>query len=179
MFDAVAKRLGLPVSVVRAVALVESSGSGFLDDGRPVIRFEPHVFSARTGGKFDRSHPGISNPVFSPARFGRWKEYELAFTLDATAAMLSTSWGMFQIMGFNYAACGFSSVSEFVLAHKKSASAQLEAWANFIKTSGLIAPLASRDWRTFAAKYNGAGYAVNHYDTRIAETVAKIERGEL
>jgi len=179
MFEPVAKRLGLPVSVVRAVAMVESSGTGFDDDGRPVIRFEPHVFSARTGGRFDRLHPAISNPVFSPARFGRWKEYAAAFTLDATAAMLSTSWGMFQIMGFNYAACGFSNVSEFVLAHKKSPAAQLEAWANFIQKSGLVAPLLARDWRTFAAKYNGAGYAVNHYDTRIAETVAKIERGEL
>lgn len=179
MFEKVAQKLGLSVAVVRAVALVESSGTGFLDDGRPVIRFEPHIFSAKTGGKFDRSHPALSNPVFSSQRFGRWKEYEAALTLDATAAMLSTSWGMFQIMGFNFKACGFASVSEFVLAHKKSPQAQLDAWAAFIQNSGLVAPLLRRDWKEFASRYNGAGYAVNHYDTRIAETVAKIEKGEL
>lgn len=43
-----AKRLGVDVPTVRAVAEVESNGVGFLPDGRPKILFERHIFSRLT-----------------------------------------------------------------------------------------------------------------------------------
>lgn len=177
MYEAAAKRLGVPVSVVKAVALVESSGKGFLDDGRCVIRFEPHIFSFQTGHKYDKTHPQLSNPVFSPERFGSWAIYEQAAALDMSAAMKSTSWGAFQIMGFNFAACGFKSVIEFVAAQCKSEAAQLDAFLSFCEANGLVLHLRNRDWASFAAKYNGAAYKVNRYDQRIAEAVARFEKG--
>lgn len=177
MYEQAAKRLGVPVSVVKAVALVESSGKGFLDDGRCVIRFEPHIFSQQTGGKYDRSHPHLSNPVFSPQRFGSWPIYDQAVSLDMSAAMRSTSWGAFQIMGFNFAACGFKTVIEFVAAQCKSEKAQLDAWLGFVESQGLVKFLQMRDWPSFAARYNGIGYKVNRYDSRIAEAVARFEKG--
>ena len=177
MFEEAAKRLGLPVSVIRAVALVESSGKGFDASGRCVLRFEPHIFSAYSHGKFDASHPKLSNPVFSPQRFGGWPEYEEAVKLDANAAMLACSWGMFQIMGFNFSSCGFSSVGAFVEAHQKSESAQLDAWCQFLISQKLIPLLQSRDWAAFARRYNGEGYSVNHYDSRIRDAVELYEKG--
>lgn len=177
MYEAAAKRLGVPVAVVKAVALVESSGKGFLDDGSCVIRFEPHIFSHQTGHKYDQTHPHLSNPVFSPQRFGSWPMYREAVELDMTAAMKSTSWGAFQIMGFNFAACGFKSVVEFVAAQCKDEASQFNAFVSFCESSGLVKYLRTRDWAGFAAKYNGAGYKANRYDVRIAEAVARFEKG--
>src|SRR6188768_1334770 len=38
--------LGVEPAVIKAVAEVESKGSGFLPTGHPVVLFEPHVFWA-------------------------------------------------------------------------------------------------------------------------------------
>ena len=57
-----ADALGVPVAAIKAVAEVEAPGSGFLASGEPRILFERHKFSRHTGGKYDASHPGISNP---------------------------------------------------------------------------------------------------------------------
>lgn len=43
-FKTAAAALGVPVSSVKAVQQVETSGSGYLDDGRSQILFERHVF---------------------------------------------------------------------------------------------------------------------------------------
>lgn len=56
------KELGCEVAAIKAVAEVESAGSGFLSDGQPKILFERHYFSRLTGGKFDKSYPDISYP---------------------------------------------------------------------------------------------------------------------
>jgi hypothetical protein len=39
-----AGKLGVDVASVRAIARVESSGKGFLSDGRPIILYERHIF---------------------------------------------------------------------------------------------------------------------------------------
>src|SRR5690606_34779310 len=62
-YQRAASALGVDVATVRAVADVESSGGGFLADGRPKILFERHIFARETGGRFNQSHPGISGPA--------------------------------------------------------------------------------------------------------------------
>jgi phage terminase large subunit-like protein len=47
------------------------------------------------------------------------------------AALQSASWGMFQIVGMNFAACGFASVEDYVAAMCESEAAQLDAFAAF------------------------------------------------
>ncbi len=58
--DRAADDIGCDVAAVKAVIDVESRG-GFLADTRPKILFERHIFSKRTGAKFDQSHPDISS----------------------------------------------------------------------------------------------------------------------
>lgn len=41
---------------------------------------------------------------------------------------------------------------------------QLEAFARFVKLTGLRPNLERKDWTGFAKRYNGPGYAQNHYD---------------
>ena len=46
-YAAAAGRLGCSVAAIKAVAKVESKGSGFLPSGEPRILFERHVFRHR------------------------------------------------------------------------------------------------------------------------------------
>ncbi len=55
--------LALDAACLWSVIGVETSGHGFLADRRPVILFERHEFSARTGQRFDARNPDLSNPV--------------------------------------------------------------------------------------------------------------------
>ena len=178
-----AARLDVEVAALKAVALVESRGSGFLPapDHRPKILFEGHIFHRLTAGRFSASHPNISHPKWDRKQYsgsgrGEWERLEKAAALDAAAAMQSASWGAFQIMGFNYALCGFDSVGRFVEAHSRDAEAQVEAFANLLgrPRSPLIAPLRAKQWANFARLYNGEGYKKNQYDTKMANAYAQL-----
>jgi hypothetical protein len=58
-FRAAAKLLKCDVAAIKAVAEVESSGNGFLSDGRVKILFEGHQFYKYTNGAYAASHPTI------------------------------------------------------------------------------------------------------------------------
>src|SRR5690606_8863571 len=142
--------------------------------------FEGHVFHRLTAGRFGRSHPDLSHPRWNPRRYartpaGEWERLDRAAQLDATAALQSASWGAFQIMGFNYALCGFDSIGRFVECQSTSAEAQLEAFATLLGRPGspLLAPLRRRDWARFARLYNGPEYRRNRYDDRLAAAYAR------
>jgi len=171
------KRLNCEVAKIRAVAQVESRGSGFLSDGRVVILFERHHFRRFTNGIYDNSHPQISNK--NPGGyFGNENEYHRfneAFSLNAKAAMLSCSWGKFQIMGFNYAICGFWSINDFVDAMKISEGEQLEAFCGFVEHNNLDDELRRGDWAGFARGYNGKNYKINNYDVKMKNAFDKFK----
>src|SRR5688500_3062767 len=58
-FKAAARLLNCDIAAIKAVAEVESSGSGFLSDGRVKILFEGHQFHKHTKGAYAESHPTI------------------------------------------------------------------------------------------------------------------------
>ncbi|UZW58392.1 N-acetylmuramidase family protein [Lysobacter enzymogenes] len=170
-----AERLGVDEACLKAVAEVESSGGGFMrpPSQLPKVLFEGHVFHRQTQGRFDASHPELSYPHWDRSKYsgsvaGEWKRLDAACALDRGAAFASASWGAFQIMGFNFAMCGFDDIEAFVVAHKQSAEAQLAAFSSFIRRPGLLDALRNKDWKGFAAAYNGLGFAKNSYDTKLA-----------
>lgn len=174
----VANALGVEPCVVRAVAVVESGGrEGLNPDGTPIILFEPHIFSRRTDRKYDRSHPHLSykqwrTRPYPRTQSERWAQLREAAKLDAEAAYASASYGAFQIMGFNHRKCGYMSARIFQEAmHTKRA--QLDAFIEFCKSSGLIDELKRKDWEGFAYVYNGAGYKTHNYDTKMAREYAR------
>ncbi|MGJ7033804.1 N-acetylmuramidase family protein [Niabella hirudinis] len=164
-----AQMLDAEVAAIRAVAEVESAGSGFLQSGEPKILFERHVFSKRTGGLFDASHPNISNSVWGGygAAANQHKRLQEAAALNREAALMSASWGKFQIMGFNYALCGFNTLQDFVNAMYRSEREHLLAFVNYIKNVSLDDELREHRWADFARKYNGPDYRKNRYDIRL------------
>ncbi len=100
---------GVDAALVHAVAYVESSGkSGFNAAGLPVIAFEGHRFRRLTKGIYDRTHPMLSYPYVTNAgwqwqknnagQVNAWATLNKALVLNHDAALLSCSWGMFQVM---------------------------------------------------------------------------------
>lgn len=180
--QAAAAALGCDLAAVQAVLQVESRGRGFDPaSGRPLILFEPHWFSRLTGGRFDASHPRLSyrrwgERPYPAQQAERWRQLEAAVALDREAAWRATSWGLFQIMGFNHALCGFAEPKDFAAAMAESESRQLAAFVAFVKAKGLDVPLRRHDWAAFARAYNGPAYATHDYDGRLAKAWQSARR---
>lgn len=169
-----AAMLNCDVSIIKAVAEVESAGSGFDKQGRLKIRFEGHIFRRLTRRKFDESNPQVSYPYAvqrdKPHGYTAFNE---AFALDDEAAMEATSWGKFQPMGEYCEECGFDEVGEMVEAFRTGEAAQLQAFVAMVKARGLDDELRREDWAGFARNYNGSNYRVNRYDTKMAQAKAR------
>jgi hypothetical protein len=176
-----ARALGCEPEAVMAVVAVESGKSGFGADGRPLILFEPHIFSRLTKRAYDASNPKVSYVNWDKSKYpgtqsGRWAQLTEAASLDLENAVASASWGRFQIMGFNYPRCGFASAKELVAFLSQSEANQLEVFVRFVTNAGIADELARQDWAGFALIYNGKAYAENKYDTRLADAYAKYKK---
>lgn len=178
-FARAAAELRVPIAAIKAVCAVEAPGGGFTANGEPVILFERHKFSKATGGKYDKSHPDISNPKRggygkSSAQHGRLAR---AAGLDRGAALKSASWGKFQILGSNYRAAGHRTLQSFINAMYAGEAEQLDAFVQFIRSDpNLYNALRSRNWGQFAYHYNGPAYADNDYDTKLAAAYEAAQR---
>jgi len=173
--------LGVSPAEVWTVLSVETHGFGYLNDRRPAILFERHIFHKQTARRFGAAYPAISSPA-AGGYLGSVKEYDRlaqAAALDPHAALMSASWGIGQVMGFNFAAAGFGNVEAMVAAMVESEDSQLEGMAAFVRAQGLHKPLASHDWAGFAKGYNGADFAKNSYDTRLASSFLRYAAGPL
>jgi hypothetical protein len=180
-FIATVESLGLKVPELLAVLSVETHGCGFLSDRSPAILFERHVFHRLTKGKFDAKAPSLSNTqpggyLGGLAEYGR---LAAAIQLNRTAALQSASWGIGQVMGFNFATAGYQNVEDMVRDSLAGEDRQLQAMANFLKANGLQQSLAIHDWTSFARGYNGPGFARNHYDVSLASAFRKFVQGPL
>ena len=174
-------------ATLKAVMDVECRGSGFNTDGSPVILFEAHImyrqltlvrwitkrdqlaalFPDMCTAKWDKSTYSV--------RPSHQKLY-VASILNWDAAHQSCSWGLGQVMGFNWMSLGYASLREFVDAMHESEAKQLDAMCRFIKVNNLADELQRKDWAGFAHGYNGAGYKANKYDTKMAAAYVKAKK---
>lgn len=162
--------LGVKAALIKAVVAVETNGRGFLPDGRPKILFERHWFYKLTPLPVSKTRPDLSNPRPGGYLGGsrEWNRLNAAISFDRTAALKSASWGLGQIMGFNYEKAEFDDVEAFVKAMHESEGKQLEAMMHFIKSNPqMLAALRSHNWQKFAYLYNGPAYQRNAYDTKL------------
>ena len=170
--------LGVDSPTLWAMLHVETRGCGFFVSRRPQILFERHLFSKLTQGAWDSVAPDVSNPV--PGAYGASGDFQYtrlakAYGLGPTAqdaALKSTSWGLGQVLGLNASMVGYASVRDMVAAMAASEDEQLKAVVNFILANRLQQALQTQNWAAYAAVYNGADYAKNHYDTNLAQTHA-------
>jgi hypothetical protein len=122
---------------------------------------------------------GLAYPKWGEKPYPRgsdavYAEIEAAYEIDPDAALLSTSWGLGQIMGSNYKMAGCQSVQAMVEEATESEAGQLRQMASFIRSAGLLDELVAKNWAGFAKGYNGPGYAKNQYDAKLAAAYAKL-----
>jgi hypothetical protein len=175
--------LGCDVPAVKAILAVESSGRGFGANDRPIILFEPHIFWRLLGPGVKRdaaklahvAYPLWGEHPYPATQTMRYQQLMKAVAIDRDRGLESASWGLGQVMGFNWQACGCESVLHFVELMKASEGAQLEVMARFIKSKRLHLALAAHDWAAFAFGYNGQGYEKHGYHMKLAKAYAKAQ----
>ena len=169
--SAAAAHIGVEPAVLWSVVTVETAGCGFLPDRQPTILFERHIFSNRSGRRFDAAHPGISGHPggnYGPLGAHQYKRLEEAISCDRRAALESASWGLGQIMGFNAVSAGFRDAEHMVSQMMQGENEQILGMASFIQKNGMHCHLKRRDWTSFAHDYNGPGFANNRYHEKLA-----------
>ena len=170
-----ANELGCEVAVIKAVSEVEGRGSGFFASGESKILFERHKFYKYTNGAFAQSNPDICNRT--SGGYGKESEQhsklQRAVALNRDAALMSCSWGAFQVMGEHWKILGYSSVQDFVNKMYRSEADHLDSFVRYIKAFGLQAHLRNKNWAAFAKGYNGPGYKANNYDIKMAVAYKK------
>ncbi|HAV6047234.1 TPA: DUF3380 domain-containing protein [Acinetobacter baumannii] len=180
-----AKRLKVSELAIRVFGATEGRGLGFLKNGKAKILFERHrmyFYLAQFKGKAFanaqmKAIPSIVNTV-SGGYKGNEAEYtrlRLAQNIHPESALMSCSWGQFQIMGENWKELGYQSVFDFVEQMQTSESLQLEAFIRFIewktgtvneKKVSLLDALRAEDWPTVFSLYNGPNYKKLGYQAK-------------
>lgn len=185
------KSVGLKFNIepakIKSVSIVEGSGSGFYNKGTYTgelkVRFEGHWFRKFTKGKYDKTYSHLS---YSDWKLGNkynrglneFSRFLEAFELDKEAAWLSTSWGMFQTMGFNYKACGYNSVKSMIIDYYEGEDKQLEGFLNYCDDKDILDDLRDGAFATFARVYNGKDYKKNNYHIKL-QTYTEQYRGKI
>ncbi len=169
----VTKPYGIDPYFTYAVGTVESNNTPFLSNGSPIVRFEKHVFLRQL-----KKHKAPMSMIDKANKLkgSNFNTLESALELDDHYAMLATSYGIFQIMGFNHKSAGYDTVSKFVEAMSKSEENQIKAFCHFIKNNGLISTINKLDFATFARRYNGPNYAQNNYDVKLRKAYNAVKK---
>ena len=187
-FYDIADSLGVEAAAIKAVVEIETGKNheGFHTEGRPLVNFDLGLFrraAARRGvnmAKAQQEHPetfaSLNIPRYGSHQDAHYARFDGAMAIDSVAAIESTFWGLFQIGGFNWKLCGASSHADFVERMSRSEYDQLILFANFIRNTGLLNHLRTRNWSAFARLYNGPGYASKGYHTRMAAAYARNKR---
>jgi hypothetical protein len=190
-------KVSLPA--IKAIVKVESAGRGHLNDGRAKILFEGHKFwywlkkfnkdpEALSIGQEDILHEKWTRANYLVGA----KEYdrlEKARKIDPKAAVYATSWGLFQILGenleHNIKSRKYQNFEAFESSQHESEYFHFLDFLAFIKTKKVRgktlihyiseANEGNYDWESFAYGYNGSGYKVNDYHTKMKHFYEKFK----
>ena len=166
-----AAELNLPIEILLTIEAVESGGRASSQ------RFEPHVF-LRLRPDLREKIPFTMGPRgYSTVRSETDKAaFEYAFNLDPKAAVESTSFGLYQVLGGHLIkAYGSpqSGVDHFYSDPVDASYKLLISW--FRSSHGARALLAARarSWKQFARRFNGPGQ-IPHYSAALEREYAKV-----
>lgn len=162
-FPRIAKAIGCGEDDLRALAEVEAAGSGFDGKGRPKMLFEPHIFYKLLGKGAARDkavEQGLAYAKWKPGSYpsDSYPRLQKAMKINATIALMSASWGLFQIMGFNHGAAGYASPEEMIRDFMADEDNHVEAVIRFLVNKKLDDDLRAHRWRAVENGYNGGGF---------------------
>lgn len=185
-YKEISKEIGLTDhNLLKAFKEVETSGKTWLSSGLPQILFEGHIFwkelknlgknpTVLTKGNEDILYPSWTKKFYKGGE-SEYSRLEKAWKISPTAALMSASAGMFQIMGNNWKISGCSSVQDYWAKCFMSEKEQIRCVGMFMKSTGIIGKLNKHDWAGAAKSYNGPGYAQNSYDKKLEAAWKKMK----
>jgi hypothetical protein len=175
--EEIAKSINIDYASLMAFISVESGGLGFATDtGKIIIQFEPAWFKkyVKSRKKSDKSSWSLIDANRVEGQKNEWLAFNAAFKINPQSALLSTSIGLMQVMGFNYSSMGYKSVNAMWDDFKTGEYAQVKGAAMFIKNnSKLYNALEAKDWPKVAYYYNGSNYKINNYDVKLEKAYNK------
>lgn len=164
------KQYGIEPALILAIGKKESNLNNYDKNGLLIKRFEPHIYRGFLLVKKGRllKHPVL--PGIMPEWIKQHNEDELR--------LLSTSWGIFQIMGYYYPEMGYKTIIDLVedwnveeICIKKSLEFIVKyRGGNFLKA------LQNNDYINIARMWNGLGYARNNYDKDLERYHKEIQQ---
>ena len=159
---------------IRAVASVESAGSGWDKEGLVKILYERHKF-------FQFSmHKKITiycSPKAGGYDINSWTKLLSAISVDPLSALKSISIGKFQVMGMYYKDCGYSHPIEMLYDSTRSELAQYQLLVSYIlniahiKNEFLSLCTEPEKNKPFARAYNGKNFENNKYHIKLAQAM--------
>jgi hypothetical protein len=177
---ATAEDAGVPVAVLQAIWQIESRQVALLA-GEPLKRIEAAVWKRFGGDPRDLPkplNPGGATP--EDTREGqkrRLANFHALAAIDPIRAIVVTSHGGPQIMGFNAELAGFADELAFLQAMQMGANMQLVAMSRFIrhpKNAAMRNAMQKRDVETIAHHWNGPGFRRNDYHTKLAAGIRRF-----
>ncbi len=182
----IAKSLGdKDTKRIKAVAKVETNGSGWFDSGLPKILYERHYFHKFVkktinwlsfGFLASPSSGGYTSDADKNGINDSWDKLAAAVCIDPDAALQSVSIGSFQVMGKWYKDCGYVHPIDMLWDARNNEYAHYKMLAGFINANGLrskflaISTKAS-DCIPFVAAYNGPAWKKNNYAQKLANAM--------
>jgi hypothetical protein len=139
---------GLDASIALAIFAVESGRAYDPDTGLVIIRFEPAVFHRYAKRMVDASHG---------SQAAEWRSFQAACVLDEKSALMATSYGLPQLMGFNFGVTPCASARDLLLAFQRSCREQVAGFFSYCRKNKLIDRAMAGDFVGFALRYNGKG----------------------
>ena len=193
-FKEAADLIGCAVSCIKAVYEVEAAGRGYLPDGRVKILFEGHRFwkillklgiaeAKIQAVSFKYKNVLYKNWDKTKYKGGKaeWDRMAQAYMVcdelgvTRSVAFQAASYGSFQIMGENFAACGYTDAQAMLAAYNNGGEAeQLRSFVRFVKAKKLDDELRAKNWDKFAEGYNGTGYRENKYHIKLKTAELKF-----
>lgn len=179
-----AKDANLPPDVV--LGLVDKESAGVVTwnvDGKllPPIRPETHKFySFLRGSQLDaaikaglaaKKAGAIKIPNSGAARYAFLERMQ---EINETAALMSISMGIGQVMGFNHKLCGFVTVQDMWAVAKQGFGGQVSIMLKFIESQPAIQKaMHDKDYVTIARLYNGPAWKKNNYASELEKFTNK------
>lgn len=156
---------GISTRSALAVFSVESGRAYDPATGLIIIRYEPHVFRRRSGHDIRWKRGGQQQ---------EWTNLERAYEVNKEAALASCSYGLPQLMGFNWEVTDHPNQREMVLAFQRSCEEQVAGFFGFVRANNLLRFIERSDWRAFTRRYNGPGN-VDEYSGRLIRALKVVD----
>lgn len=145
--------------ILAAILMKESNQQGYDKNGKLKKRLEKHILSGFRDVKL-----GIKK--LNPHLPGLKAEWIQSHTMDEIVK-ISTSYGIAQIMGWQYPLLNYDIVDDMIDAWQDSEEIQIRDFCLFCvryNNGKFLEALKKLNFQSIAKQYNGNGFAKNNYD---------------